>query len=98
MRMFDIKTTEYQLILNDENGEEAVYNVLFTVSLPEFSKQYVIYYLESSEDEDDIDLIASSYTGNFDEEDCDIELSEIETDEEWDKLDEALKEYSKSFA
>jgi uncharacterized protein YrzB (UPF0473 family) len=83
---------EKQITVIDDNGNEQLCEVLFTFESEEFKKSYVLYYPISgeNEDEDDIEIHASSFTPGADE---DGELSPIETDEEWDMIEEMLNTF-----
>lgn len=76
----------------DENGNEQLCEVLFTFDSDEFKKSYVLYYPISSDDDDEeIEIHASSFTPN--EENQDGELQPIETEEEWDMIEEMLNTF-----
>ncbi|NME04252.1 DUF1292 domain-containing protein [Psychrobacillus sp. BL-248-WT-3] len=74
----------------DDNGNEQLCNVLFTFESDEFGKSYVLYYpIGAEEDEnEEIEIHASSFTPNENGEDGD--LHPIETDAEWDMIEEML--------
>ena len=74
----------------DAEGNEKLCQILFTLKSEEFGKNYVVFYpIESIEDEESeqIQLMAASYVEN---EDGTGELSEVETDEEWEMVNEVL--------
>ncbi|RFU61486.1 DUF1292 domain-containing protein [Bacillus sp. V59.32b] len=76
----------------DENGNEQLCEVLFTFDSDEFKKSYVLYYpISSDDDEEEIEIHASSFTPN--EENQDGELQPIETEEEWDMIEEMLNTF-----
>ncbi|PZX07133.1 uncharacterized protein YrzB (UPF0473 family) [Psychrobacillus insolitus] len=77
----------------DENGNEQLCNILFTFESDEFKKSYVLYYpVGADEDEDEeIEIHASSFTPN--EDGNDGELLPIETDEEWEVIEEMLNTF-----
>ena len=77
----------------DENGNEQVCEILFTFESDEFGKSYVLYYpVGADEDEDEeIEIHASSFTPN--EDGNDGELLPIETDEEWEVIEEMLNTF-----
>ncbi|WP_456278180.1 DUF1292 domain-containing protein [Bacillus sp. AK128] len=82
---------EKQITVIDENGNEQLCEVLFTFESEEFKKSYVLYYpVGADEDEEDIEIHASSFTAGESEEG---ELSPIETDEEWDMIEEMLNTF-----
>ncbi|WP_223702806.1 DUF1292 domain-containing protein [Sutcliffiella deserti] len=84
---------EKQITVVDEDGNEQLCEVLFTFESEEFGKSYVLYYPIGAEndDEDDIEIHASSFLPN--EENQEGELQPVETDEEWDMIEEMLNTF-----
>jgi uncharacterized protein YrzB (UPF0473 family) len=84
---------EKQITVVDENGNEQLCEVLFTFESEEFGKSYVLYYPVGAEndDEEDIEIHASSFTPNEANEEG--ELEPVETDEEWDMIEEMLNTF-----
>lgn len=83
---------ENNITIVDENGNEQLCEVLFTFDSDKFNKSYVLYYPISSEDDDEeIEIHASSFTPSEDNQDG--ELQPIETEEEWDMIEEMLNTY-----
>jgi uncharacterized protein YrzB (UPF0473 family) len=84
---------ENNITVVDENGNEQLCEVLFTFDSDEFGKSYVLYYpigADESEDEE-IEIHASSFVPTEDNKDG--ELMPIETDEEWDMIEEMLETF-----
>jgi len=84
---------ENNITVVDENGNEQLCEVLFTFDSEEFGKSYVLYYpigADESEDEE-IEIHASSFVPTEDNQDG--ELMPIETDEEWDMIEEMLETF-----
>ncbi|MBD3109555.1 DUF1292 domain-containing protein [Bacillus sp. AGMB 02131] len=78
---------EQQITIIDENGNEQLCEILFFFHSDEFNKDYVLYYPIGEEDENgEIIVHASSYVQN--DEDTEGELAPIETEEEWDLVEE----------
>lgn len=76
----------------DENGNEQLCEVLFTFDSEDFGKSYVLYYPIGEEDENgEIEIHASSFVPS--EDNRDGELSPIETEEEWDLIEEMLNTF-----
>ena len=77
----------------DENGNEQLCEVLFTFDSEEYGKSYVLYYpIGAEEDEDgEIDIHASAFTPS--EDGNDGELMPIETDAEWELIEEMLNTF-----
>lgn len=84
---------ENNITVVDEEGNEQLCEVLFTFDSEEFGKSYVLYYPIGSDedDEEEIEIHASSFIPN--EETRDGELMPIETDEEWDLVEEMLNTF-----
>ncbi|MFC3883030.1 DUF1292 domain-containing protein [Bacillus songklensis] len=84
---------EKNITVIDENGNEQLCEVLFTFDSEEFGKSYVLYYPIGSEQEDDeeIEIHASSFTPGENGEDG--ELQPIESEEEWDLIEEMLNTF-----
>ena len=71
----------------DEEGREVEYEVVLTFKNPDNNKSYVIYKLP---DEDNDEVFAAMYD---EENKLGGNLLQIETDEEWDMLDEVLNSF-----
>ena len=79
----------------DENGAIDEAEELLRLELSEFNKKYIIYTKNETDDNNNVTIyISELYKEN--ENSSDVELKAIETDQEWDKLKEILKEISKS--
>lgn len=86
------------LTLVDEEGNEELCQIIFTFESEELNRKYVIfsrvsdierYYSSEESDDDKIEVGAARY---IEGEDGTGELVEIETDEEWELIEEALAE------
>ncbi|MCG1022269.1 MULTISPECIES: DUF1292 domain-containing protein [Sutcliffiella] len=84
---------EQNITVVDENGNEQLCEVLFTFDSEEFGKSYVLYYPvgADNDDQDDIEIHASSFVPSESEEGGD--LQPVETDEEWDMIEEMLNTF-----
>ncbi|MEH7442273.1 DUF1292 domain-containing protein [Bacillus sp. JJ1122] len=84
---------ENNITVVDENGNEQLCEVLFTFDSEEFGKSYVLYYPIGADESDDeeIEIHASSFIPTEDNKDG--ELMPIETDEEWDMIEEMLETF-----
>ena len=84
---------ENNITVVDENGNEQLCEVLFTFDSEEFGKSYVLYYpMGAEEDEnEEIEIHASAFTPTEDGQDG--ELMPIETDEEWEMIEEMLETF-----
>ena len=83
-----------QLTIIDADGNEKLCQILFTLESEEFNKKYVVFYevseMSSADDDSEIPLMAASYTES---EDGAGELQEIETEEEWAYIEEAVSDF-----
>jgi Protein of unknown function (DUF1292). len=75
----------------DEDGNEELCEILFTFESEKFGKSYVLYYpVSAAEDEDgEIEIMAACFTPGEEM----GELLPIETEEEWDMVEEMLEAY-----
>lgn len=84
---------ENYITLVDENGDEQLYEVLFTFDSDEFEKSYILFYpVGASEDEEDEIVHAYAYIPT--EDGGYGELLPIETDEEWDMIEEVFNTFN----
>lgn len=70
----------------DENGNEVVYDVLFTFESEETNKNYIVYTDSSKDEEGNIQVFASIY----DPENPKGKLEAIKTDKEWKIIETIL--------
>ena len=84
---------EKNITVVDDEGNEQLCEVLFTFDSEEFGKSYVLYYPVGQDEDDDeeIEIHASAFMPKEDGEDG--ELMPIETDEEWDLVEEMLNTF-----
>lgn len=79
-----------QITLIDEQGNEVLYNVLLSFDSDEFEKSYLLIAPagEPSDEDDEVEVLAYSYTqkedGSIDE------MFPVESDEEWDMIEEVF--------
>lgn len=80
-----------KLIYIDEKGNEVLCEILFTFDSEEFKKSYVLFYPVGAENDDEVEVMAASYIPL---EDGSVgELNEIESDEEWNLIEETLDSF-----
>ena len=87
-----MEQNENKIIIVDEQGRERVCEILFTYQHPETEKNYVVLYPidELDSDDEEMDLFAYSFIEN---EDGDGELFTLETDEEYDMINEVIDQF-----
>lgn len=76
-----------QFKLKDEFGKETTYDVLFTFDNEETNKSYVVYTDNSLDDEGNVQVYASVYHPNSDNNN----LDPVETEKEWQIIDKILE-------
>ena len=80
-----MKKNSFSMI--DENGNEIVYDVLFTFESDETGKNYIVYTDNSKDENGNIEVYASIY----DPEDPQSKLEAITTDKEWKVIETILE-------
>lgn len=81
---------EKQLTFIDEEGNEILCEILFTFESEEFNKSYVLFYPVADAEGEDIEVMAAAYSPT---ENGEGELLPIETDEEWDLIEDVLAQF-----
>ena len=71
----------------DENGNEVIYDVLFTFDSDETNKSYIVYTDNSTDDLGNIQVFASIYYPGSDT----SKLDPIETEKEWKVIETILE-------
>lgn len=71
----------------DENGNEIVYDVLFTFESEETHKNYIVYTDNTKDAEGNVEVYASIYDPNNPH----SKLEAIETDKEWKVIETILE-------
>ncbi|WP_025727932.1 DUF1292 domain-containing protein [Atopobacter phocae] len=89
--IFEASSEDNFLTIIDEEGQEVLYQILFSFESEDFEKSYVIVYPASEADDESIELHAFSFVE--DENGKQGELFPIESEEEWDMIDEVLNTF-----
>ncbi|WP_042478113.1 DUF1292 domain-containing protein [Bacillus ndiopicus] len=81
----------------DESGNEQLCEVIHTFDSEEFGKSYVLYSLVGAEEDEEgqVEIFASSFTPSENGEDG--ELEPIETEAEWDLIEDVLNALEDEF-
>ena len=79
---------EQYITVSDDNGNETLYEVLFTFDSEDYGKSYILLIPAGSEPGDQVDVLAYSFDSEAEGED--VVLNEIESDEEWDMVEGVL--------
>ena len=80
-----MKKNSFSMI--DENGNEIIYDVLFTFESDETKKNYIVYTDNKRDEKGNIEVYASIY----DPEDPKSKLEAITTDKEWKVIETILE-------
>ncbi|GKT03478.1 DUF1292 domain-containing protein [Furfurilactobacillus sp. WILCCON 0119] len=83
---------EQQITLVDDNGNETLYNVLFTFTSEDYGKSYILLYPASTADDEEVDIQAYGFDPEEDGS-TEGELSPIEDEAEWDMVEEMLNTF-----
>lgn len=77
------------LTLVDEEGNETLFEIILTIDGTEqFGKKYVLLSPTDVPEDEEVELLAYSYEEN--ESGDEGKLNQIETDEEWDMIEEVF--------
>ena len=76
-----------QFTVLDENGEEVTCEVLFTFNSEETKKDYMVYTVNTTDEEGNIKVYASIFDPNAEK----TELIPIETEREWKIIETILE-------
>jgi uncharacterized protein YrzB (UPF0473 family) len=93
----DHEFDENVITVVDEEGNEHLCEVIHTFDSEKFGKSYVLYSLVGAEEDEDgqIEIFASAFIPAEDGKDG--ELLPIETDEEWNLIEEVLNSLEEEF-
>ncbi|MFQ3542682.1 DUF1292 domain-containing protein [Halobacillus rhizosphaerae] len=80
---------EERIVIPDENGEEHLFEVLFTFDVDQTGHSYMAVVPAEQKESDEVEVFAFRYEEKGNEED-DLSLFQIESEEEWDMVEEML--------
>lgn len=83
---------EQQITLVDNQGNETLYNVLFTFTSEDYGKSYILLYPAGAAEDEEVDIQAYAFDPE-EEGSTEGELSPIEDDAEWDMVEEMLNTF-----
>ncbi|TCT27075.1 uncharacterized protein YrzB (UPF0473 family) [Melghiribacillus thermohalophilus] len=82
-----------RIIIPDESGEEHLFEVLFTFDVDETGNSYMVVVPAEQAEADEVEVFAFRYEEDDDNQD-DLALYQLETDEEWDMVEEMLNTFT----
>ncbi|MCD8511667.1 MAG: DUF1292 domain-containing protein [Bacillus sp. (in: Bacteria)] len=94
MSSYQIPQDEESQIVIEDNGEEHLFNILFTFDVDATGKSYMVLEPEGTDAESDDEEEVEVYAFRYELEEGDYKLIQIETDEEWDMVEELLNTFS----
>ncbi|MBN8236723.1 DUF1292 domain-containing protein [Halobacillus kuroshimensis] len=80
---------EERIIIPDENGEEHLFEVLFTFDVEKTGHSYIAVIPAEQKDGEEVEVFAFRFEEKGNEED-DLALFQIESDDEWEMVEEML--------
>ncbi|WP_077327133.1 DUF1292 domain-containing protein [Virgibacillus siamensis] len=78
-----------RIIIPDENGEEHLFEVLFSFDVDETEQSYIAVVPVEQKDDEEVEVYAFRYEEK-EKDDNDLSLFAIESDEEWEMVEEML--------
>ncbi|WP_164668526.1 DUF1292 domain-containing protein [Virgibacillus doumboii] len=78
-----------RIIIPDENGEEHLFEVLFTFDVDQTGQSYIAVVPVEQKDDDEVEVYAFRYEEK-EKDDNDLSLYPIESDQEWEMVEEML--------
>ncbi|GAO99663.1 DUF1292 domain-containing protein [Fructobacillus ficulneus] len=82
-----------KITLVDENGDETLYEVLFTFHSEEFDRSYILLVPDGVEEDEQVDVQAYVFNPSEEGEATEEDLLPIEDDEEWNMVEEVLNTF-----
>lgn len=82
-----------RIIIPDESGEEHLFEVLFTFDVDETGNSYMVVVPAEQAEADEVEVFAFRYEEDDNNQD-DLALYQLETDEEWDMVEEMLNTFT----
>ncbi|MDN6127918.1 MAG: DUF1292 domain-containing protein [Tetragenococcus halophilus] len=80
------------ITLVDEEGNETLYEILLTIDgQEEFGRNYVLLYPAGADEDEEVELQAYAYVEN--EAGTEGDLEQLETDKEWDMIEEVFNTF-----
>ncbi|WP_041808735.1 DUF1292 domain-containing protein [Evansella cellulosilytica] len=85
--------SDRRIIIPDENGDEHLFEVLFTFDVDATGKSYMVLVPEGSNESEDEEIEVHAFEYKEPEGE-DLALIPINTDEEWDMVEELLNTFT----
>lgn len=85
--------SDNQITLIDENGNEELFDILFTFTSDDYGKSYVLLYPDAVGEGEDVEVQAFSYDADDAGEVTSSDLHEIVDDAEWEMVNGVLNTF-----
>lgn len=82
-----------RIVIPDENGDEHLFEVLFTFDVDATEKSYIVVTPEGSQSDDEEEVEVHAFLYEEDEQ-GEMTLFPIESDEEWEMVEELLNTFA----
>ncbi|CAH1850519.1 MULTISPECIES: DUF1292 domain-containing protein [Convivina] len=82
-----------KITLVDENGDEALFEVLFTFHSEEYDRDYILLVPDGVEEDEQVDVQAYIFKPDENGDATEDDLIPIEDDAEWDMVEEVLNTF-----
>ncbi|GAF39881.1 hypothetical protein FC83_GL000322 [Agrilactobacillus composti DSM 18527 = JCM 14202] len=79
--------------LVDDQGNEELYQVLFTFDSEDYGKSYVLLYPASAKEDEEVEIQAFSFKPDENGDVAEGDLYPIEDDDEWNMVEEVLNTF-----
>lgn len=89
----EVNGDDRQITLIDDQGNEELYEILFTFHSDDYDKSYVLLYPASAGEDEEIEVLAFSYDADAEGEVTSSDLHEIEADDEWNMVQGVLNTF-----
>ena len=89
----EVNGDDRQITLIDDQGNEELYEILFTFHSDDYDKSYVLLYPAAASDDDEIEVLAFSYDSDSAGDVISSDLHEIEADDEWNMVQGVLNTF-----
>lgn len=84
---------ERNITLIDDQGNEELFEVLFTFTSDDYDKAYVLVYPAAVGEDEDVEVLAFSYDADADGDVTSSDLHEIADEEEWNMVQGVLNTF-----
>ncbi|WP_125607685.1 DUF1292 domain-containing protein [Lapidilactobacillus bayanensis] len=86
----DLEDEQRQITLVDEDGNEELYEILFTFDSEDFNRSYVLLIPAGAQEDEQVDIYPFAYAPDENGDATSGDLQPIEDDAEWDMVQGVL--------